>query len=393
MNSSAKAPLCGYLYQIRYTLLESIKKVGNMERFDIYIEKDDDASFCDGAGINTIQQIKQHKHGHSLNNTSADLWKTIRIWIGLIRKHVDLTDTYFFLVTTSNIAPNTAPHYLKSNDCRDTEKALIELVDVASRSRSLENAIAYKEFMELGDETKRNLIDRITMLSDNSDIIGLENEIKIKLYYACPRGHIDSFFQRLEGWWHKLVIDRIVSDNDDPINSIDLDRKIESLSDQFKQDNLPIDYDLLSESIDNSQFSDSFFVKQLELIGVTRPRRVFKAIRNFYFAFNQRTRWITEQLVRNSELERYEKTLIDEWDTRFLIMLDEIGDCNAEKKMCEAAKKLYEWVETGELARIRDRVDEQNIARGSYQILADGFKVGWHPQFKERLKDILCVQE
>lgn len=389
MNSSAKAPLCGYLYQIRYALLESIKKISCGEKYEVFIEKEDDVSFDDNDGVSSIQQVKHHKRDSTISSSSCDLWKTIRVWVSIINKRVHFRDVSFYLITTSSISYGTVPYYLRHDDCRDPDKALSEMIRTAEGSSSRENAQAYKDFMELDLNTKKDFIKRITIVSDNSDLLAIEKDIKSELYFACPRDNIDSFFQRLEGWWYSLVISKLMAESDSPIVSSDLDWKIESLSDQFKQDNLPVDYEFLTDNIDASLFGDNIFVKQLELIGVTRPARVFKAIRNYYFAFNQMTRWITEQMILNSELEKYENTLFDEWDTRFQIMLDEISEHDADEKMCQAAKKLYEWVETGDLAKIRYRVDEQNIARGTYQMLADKLSVGWHPQFLDRIKDLI----
>lgn len=169
--------------------------------------------------------------------------------------------------------------------------------------------------------------------------------------------------------------------------------KIESLSDQLKLDNLPLDYDLLNEEIDKSDFSERLFVKQLELIGIVNPKRVIRAVRDYFFAFTQRTKWVDEHLVVFSELDRYEHTLIDEWDIRFQIMLDNLKDVVSEEKHCESARRIYEWVETEDLHRIRNRVNEPIFARGSYQILADNLSVGWHPQFQERLKHLIQVLE
>jgi len=393
MNSSAKAPLSGYLYQIRYALLESIKKVKTLDRFDVYIEKDDDVAFYNDNGNNDVQQVKQHKQGHILSSASVDLWKTIGIWINILKSPSNTNDLSFYLVTTSEVSPNSAPYFLKTDCSRSTEHAMVELINTARTSQSIDNAKSYKAFIDLDLEMKRRLVSRIYILADNGNIIDLMNELKQELYYSSPRGFIDSLVQRLEGWWNSRVIEMIHSGIDEPIRSVEIDAKIESLSDQLKQDNLPIDYELLNADINGSEYYDRIFVNQLKIIGIANPSRILKAIRNYYFAFNQRTNWVTEHLIDFDELVRYEHTLIDEWDTRFQIMLDNLGESTAEEKMCEDAKQIYIWVETGDLAKIRSRMDEVNISRGSYQILSDSLKIGWHPKFRDRIRNLLNNSE
>ncbi|WP_416208261.1 ABC-three component system protein [Halomonas sp.] len=63
---------------------------------------------------------------------------------------------------------------------------------------------------------------------------------------------------------------------------------------------------------------------QLDLIKAGK-RRVAAAIRDYYRAFEQRSRWLRDELVVGLDLRRYEKRLIEEWDLVFEGMRDELG--------------------------------------------------------------------
>ena len=52
--------------------------------------------------------------------------------------------------------------------------------------------------------------------------------------------------------------------------------------------------------------------------------------------------------------------------------------------MISAGRKLYRSVIDKDL-RIRSRVDERYVVRGTYHHLANSLKVGWHPEYVERL--------
>ena len=86
----------------------------------------------------------------------------------------------------------------------------------------------------------------------------------------------------------------------------------------------------MRETVDAIGYLEKTFVEQLKLIDVNH-NRVVHAIRNYYRAFEQRSRWMREDLLYVRELERYEERLIEEWDLMFEQMRDELGEAAAEK--------------------------------------------------------------
>jgi len=170
------------------------------------------------------------------------------------------------------------------------------------------------------------------------------------------------------------------------------DRQREGLGmrirEQFKQDNLPIDEDLFAAEVDASGYHDRVFVRQLRLIEIGN-QHIFHAIRNYFRAFEQRSRWIREDLLLVGELDRYEEQLIEEWDIYFEQMKDELGDAAADDCKKTAAQALYKWVEAGFHRPIRSNCTEAFVSRGSYHILSDQLRVGWHSEFTERLRHLL----
>jgi hypothetical protein len=148
----------------------------------------------------------------------------------------------------------------------------------------------------------------------------------------------------------------------------------------------------MSASIDASGYHDRIFVHQLRIIEVGNAR-IFHAIRNLYRAYEQRSRWMREDLLYVGELDKYEDRLAEEWDILFQQMRDELGEQASEDAKKAAAKIIYKWVETGSHRGIRAGVTEPSIPRGTYQLLSDAQRVGWHIDFKERLRRLLEDQE
>jgi hypothetical protein len=148
----------------------------------------------------------------------------------------------------------------------------------------------------------------------------------------------------------------------------------------------------MNASVDASGYHDRLFVHQLRLIEIGNGR-IFHAIRNFFRAFEHRSRWIREDLILVGDLERYEERLIEEWDILFQQMRDELGEEASKESKKIAAQTLYKWVETATHPQIKPGVTEPSIARGTYHLLSDSQRVGWHLEFEQRLRQLLENQE
>ena len=103
------------------------------------------------------------------------------------------------------------------------------------------------------------------------------------------------------------------------------------------------------------------------------------AIKNFFLAGKQRSKWMTDQRVSPEELDDYDKRLTDEWEEKRSYF---DGD-----DPVKFGKNLYRALMDKEI-RIRECCKAIFVMRGSYQILSNNKKIGWHMDFKEKLKEI-----
>lgn len=391
-SHSAASSALGYLYQCRYALLESLNRLKKGQDFLVSIETLDDVVFEEVGEPPELLQTKHHlKSTGDLTDSSPDLWKTIRIWCEAITAGNLPEGSLFFLITTAQTADGSAAYYLKPDASRNPESAVQRLNSTAESSASQDNALAYGAYRLLNDEQKRQLIESVFVVDGAPNIHDLDAELKEGVYFAVEQRFLDSFLQRLEGWWYRLAVKHLIDSDAKPIMSEELNSEMTSLREQFKQESLPIDEDIMRASVDASGYQDRLFVHQLRLIKIGNPR-IFHAIRNYFRAFEQRSRWVREDLLLIGELDRYEEALVEEWDILFQQMRDKLGNIATEEAKKASAQALYRWVETGILPQIRN-ITEPSIARGSYQILSDAKRVGWHLEFRERLQQLLEDQE
>jgi len=386
---SASASLSGYLYQCRYALLEALRRIKRQVDFSISVETLDDVVFETDADIIEILQTKHHLGKvANLTNASPDLWKTIRIWCDLFINSHHSPKTFFYLVTTSSTSKNSIANYLTSGKNRDVTAAISLLNSVAISSTNTENASAYESYRSLSNEQKRGLFEAVVVFDSNLTLSEIDNEIRQELYFAVEHKYLDALMKRLEGWWFRRVIKQISTVEIEPILSIEITEEFTYIRDQFKAENLPVDDNILISVINHSDYYDRLFVQQLRLLNIS-DKRIFFAIRDYFRAFTQRSSWLRDDLLFVGELDRYERRLLEEWEIRFEGMREDLGDAATDEEKEKAAKALYKWVEQGNLAQIRSGVNEPFIPRGSYHILADEIKLGWHVEFADRLKMLL----
>jgi hypothetical protein len=100
---------------------------------------------------------------------------------------------------------------------------------------------------------------------------------------------------------------------------------------------------------------------------------------------------LREDLVVGMDLRKYERRLIEEWELVFEAMRDEIGDAATEEAKERAARSVLEWAERATIS-IRPNVTEPFVSRGSFHMLSDELRIGWHPEFRNRLALFLTAK-
>ena len=390
---SAADPALGYLYQVRCALLWSLRKLKEVPTFEASIETLDDVAFESQGMPTELLQTKLHKNkGANLTDSSPDIWKTIRIWLAELDTNYITNTTDLYLVTTENAAPGTIAAYLK-NDLRDTDAALALLETTSRTSSNTKNAAAYKAFLSKTPVERLNLIERIVVLDNSPDITDLNDQLRKELFYAVDRDHQDIFLSYLEGWWFGRIIKQLRNiDTGDRVLSEELEAQMADLRDSFKLDSLPVSEDLKYYELDADTAEAHAglpFVQQIEL-ATTNSKRITAAIRDYYRAFEQRSRWQREELLFIGDLSNYEKTLTEEWELIFAETEDELNQDARESEKKKAARAVLKWAETGSInARIKPGVADPFITRGSLHILANDMRIGWHPEFRDRLAHVL----
>jgi hypothetical protein len=383
----ARASAIGYLFQCRYALLAGLQAIPDAPHVEISLEKLDDVAFEAGGHPTELIQTKHHvgKTGN-LTDASADLWKTLLIWSKRVANDIEAPFRCKFVLLTTGIAPDeSAASFLRMRD-RDEAEADKRLLKVAATSTSKENAEAYGAYKALPDVLRRSFLEAISILDGSPNIIDVQDDIAREIYHAAGRDHIGQLVQRLEGWWFGVVIKALSGAGPSAIPVLAIDQRVDELREEFKRTALPIDFKSAEPPASViAELDKRPFVRQLRKIQIGTVRMEY-AIRDYYRASEQRSRWAREDLLVDGELETYEQDLIEAWEPRHAVMLDQITPGCAPERKVALGQDLFKWVEQEASFPLRS-VRERFLTHGSYHILSNRYVVGWHPDFKADAED------
>lgn len=379
--------MLGYLYQVRFALYMLLKNDNSDAQ--ISIEKFDDVTFETNGTPYELIQLKHHTNkAGSLSDKSGDLWRTLKVWIDMINSDKTLLETTdFVIITTAQVNEGTAAFKIQKNECSEAYSILKE---TAQNSVNKENKPFYQSFLSMDEKEIKKLLSHICILSSAPDIVDVLENMKKILKYSCPFEYLDTVTERVEGWWFKEVIKALKSDVAVIMSQRQLHGKVLEISQQYDEDNLPIDFGEL-DSIDEKDLDskDRLFLEQLRLIK-TSSNTLNIALRDYYRASMQRSSWIRQGLLYADELDRYECRLKDSWERAFATMQDNLQDygnaTDLEKE--KEGRTLYNHVSNSDI-RIRDKCYESYVMHGTYHIMANSLTVGWHVDFVKKLKHLL----
>ena len=382
------------MYQARFALLQILKMP---ESTSLLIEKDDDIDFVDADGHKTLGSLKHRADGNKLTDLSTDFWKSVRIWLARYKRDGRIQCALrFFLFTTSKVAERSfLQSFLPEAD------PSLDRPGLAKKALGLTESPLVKtirdELSTLHDAELNDFLARVLILERGPRIDDLPALIVERYMRSIRREFRPHVFERLEGWWTDQVINLLTGKRRDPIVGNEVSDKLAVLADEYKADNLPINFrGAMPETATNAISDPRLFVAQLREIGINKDSIQF-AILDYYRAYEQRSMWARQQVIDSKEVELYEDRLVEEWGRYKAVIFEDLDETSAETTLVKAGKELYRWAQlANESLRIRARVTEPYVTRGGFHMLANVRpqpRVHWHPRFLARVGALLGTTE
>lgn len=389
-SAFAAAPSAvGYLYQARLALALCLRYVYAEGGIEIAVEKLDDVSFEQNGSAVELLQTKHHiRRSADLSDASADLWKTLRVWSELALADPGLpTRTRLTLMTTSAIVASSIAELMRPASPAEVvsgeaaREAAVRLTAVAESSTNQALRPAFDAFLALTFPMRASLLSAVQVLDGQplaSDVgLVIENGIRM----VAPRGQTAKAREMLEGWWWPRLIEAMQKTPAGTVSILEVETKLDEIRELLQRNALVAEFEHAEPPKGElTTYDELTFVKQLKAVGVG-GNRIEYAKRDYYRAFSQRSQWTREHVVLDGEIARFEATLIEEWEPRFAAMCELHAETAADAGDLKAAgQEIYYWVETEARFPFRTLV-KRFLNIGSYHILANTFRVGWHRDF------------
>jgi len=352
---------------------------------EVSIECFDDISFSTNGMPEELLQAKHSLKPKTMGDKARQFWNTIGIWTKRVTDHpAELGKIRLTFVTTSTLGEDTAVSLLRSDPkVRDVPEAARKLAVAAAKSKNVKVKWATKAFLEQTPEMREQILGMVEMLDASPTIIDVSEALAATLKRACRPEQMPAFIQRLEGWWFGIVIDALATSGGKLIPVSSIDSKIDDLREEFGPQRLPIDYGGIDPSTEAIGLLENRpFIEQLKLIGLG-PTGQKMAIVDYFRAREQRSRWARDGLLRQNELTDYGRQLTEHWQRRMGVAEGRIQEGMSEPELAGIGMDVFSTT-TSNCIPIRE-VSEAYVSQGSYHMLSDEQKIGWHPQYSWRL--------
>lgn len=382
---SAANSASGYLFQCRYALLAALKRQDVTPGLEVSIECFDDISFSTNGAPEELLQAKHSLKPKTMGDKAKQFWNTIGIWTKRVIDHpAELGKIRLTFVTTSTLGDDTAVSLLRPDPkVRDVAEAARKLAVAAAGSKNVKIKWATKLFLEQTPEMREQILGMVEMLDASPTIIDVSEALAATLKRACRPEHMPAFLQRLEGWWFGIVIDALATPGGKLIPVSLINSKIDDLREEFGPARLPIDFggvDPSTEAVGLLEMRP--FVEQLKLIGLGATGQKM-AIVDYFRAREQRSRWARDGLLRQNELTDYGRQLTEHWQRRMGVAESRVQEGMSEPELAGIGMEVFSTT-TGNCIPIRE-VSEAYVSQGSYHMLSDEQKIGWHPHYSQLL--------
>jgi hypothetical protein len=385
----------GYLYQARFALAVCLRYAYSDSGVEVAVERMDDVSFeADGTPLELLQ-TKHHIHRIAdLTDACPDLWKTIRVWSEQALTDPGLPNrTRLILITTGKVPQNTAAWLLRLSGAEglvtggNAKEAAAILTEVAQTSQNRSLKAAFAAFLALTPRMRASLLSAVQVLDNQPLLNELDRVIEHGIRMAAPRGQASNAREMLEGWWWPRICQALVQTPAGRISVTELETKLDEIREALHRNALIAGFEHAEPPTDElARYDDFGFIRQLRTIGVG-GNRVELAKRDYYRAFAQRSHWTREHVVLDGEIAKFEATLVEEWEPRFHAMCEMQSDATPDTTaLRQAGQELFQWVENEARFPFRTLV-KRFLNVGSFHILANGLRVGWHRDFAQLCRD------
>lgn len=380
MKSNAAGQLFGYSLQFPRALLRLLQAdIGSK----IGIEVCGDVAIFFPEGIILTEEDKSSLSRNALADTSINLWKTFYNWINAINdKELNAKTDRFILYTNHTVPDDAIAKKLSNAHSQEEIDAAIQSAQEKLKKISEDKGLfkLKKNVLESNLNVFKEIIPQFELVVDNKadDVYdSIRNELLKKL---VSENHIEYLLEALTGWVQKTINQLIAEKKQAIISFSDFYQQFQYLFTQIKSKQTLIDFALskmpATQELTEKANKRPIYVRQLEVIKSSQDE-VIRAVSDYFKADANRQQWIEKGLVNEPSMQDFEDRLLSYYDnSRQRILLTTAQE--PEEKQGKLI--LLDCQQRQEL--IADMNPPDRTVQGSYHVLSDELRIGWHPRWK-----------
>ena len=390
---SAVPSALGYYFQGLFALVVLLE---SSDGSAVSVETADDVVRHDG--LNSLFQLK-HSTGtpRSLTVKNDGFWNTLGIWSS---GPFDGSLSFVF-VTCAKIAAGSklACLTVKNSDRDALQQALDQEANRVSTARQtakaagrriphVDRAAGCQAYLELDSDDRKRLLDLIEIVPTSFTAATAPGEVQKRLQSVLLPSIRGQVVERLIEWWDRQVALSLIKKRSREIYKSELQIKLHDLLVEHSAQGLPDDFSGREPASIEAE-TGRIMAKQIEWVR-GGPSRLQRAVVARWRARNQRGAWLENDISIASDLDEFDKNLIEVWGGRHGPMVDDCQEIE-EPERCNRGRTILDWSHHDapkELPPFRRTWSQAYLVQGSFQQLAEQEKVGWHPDFETLLSSL-----
>ena len=378
--------LYGYGLQVRQMLYEllncGIDSVVSIEKFD-------DVGVENVNEKHAIQTKSALSNRNPVSDRAVDLWKTLYNWlIALKENELSLNVTLFTLVININKSGSVVTWLNQAHDEKEAEEAYEKICEefmgkdgkYIKQSDSINNYVL--TFLAEGNKKYAlYLIEKFKLVvMDEGHTNKIYDEFKAKTY--LPSDIQNLVFEKMLGWIDKTTALQIENGQVMQIAKKRFNMELTLTQKMVNQNKCLLE---LAPSPTNTEIElqkneYKTYLRQLQIIDLDYDDQL-TAINDYLKASANRTLWAVNGDINDDILKQYYEDLQKRWKTKKNIIEMDKDDWEEGKR----GRYLY-YICQDEDINMGIIMIPRSFKNGCYHELADQQQIGWHPNYKQKLK-------
>lgn len=337
-------------------------------------------------------EVKSTHGGNPVSDRSVDLWKTFSNWIDAVKRgDLQLEKTSFEIYVSQPRTGEIVSSFRDANSLDEAHTALTEAKNKlwgTAPDFNLKSNVSdtIKPYVSNVFETDETLVCRIIVaFSLDCGSGSLHADLKVLMGKKfVPPEIIDETLDHALGWVKKqtdilleqtkpacISVDTFLSNMIGFVRKHDHRDILASFAKDPDQEEIETDLKLRT------------YVRQLEIIDCDYDDKI-RAVTDFLKASVDRTRWGEKGWVSDSSFDELEDGLVRTWTN-----LKRKTDIRLSHKD-DIEKGQYLYADCSDhKAKLEGLEIPNHFTPGSFHALSDGEAVGWHPDYKDKLKNVV----